>query len=165
MDFNRFCREARRDLVKSVITGADHIFGPWLAERTGGRWVAGQGSTIGLVGNGEICGAVLFEAFNGASIMMHCAGEGKKWLNREFLWFVFYYPFVQLNAKVIISPVESSNLDCIRFIEHIGFKAEATLRNASLTGDLLIYTMGKESCRWLSLKRSKNVEAESAYSA
>jgi hypothetical protein len=135
--------------MKQVITGADAIFGPWIMEQTDGSWFPGKGSTIGLVGESKILAAVLFEGCNGASVILHCAGLGKNWLNRKFLWYVFHYPFEELKVHKIISPVESSNLDCIRFIEHIGFTCEATLVDASPRGNLLIYTMSKDQCRWL----------------
>jgi RimJ/RimL family protein N-acetyltransferase len=78
--------------------------------------------------------------------------ESKRWMVREFLWFVFYFPFVQLEVTKIIAPVESGNLDCRRFIEHIGFNLEATLKDCAPKGDLLIYTMARDQCKWLSLK-------------
>ena len=121
-----------------------------------GSWHSGKGSIIGLW-DSETCeplAAALFEAANGASIMLHMAAIGKRWLNREYLWFVFYYPFIQLSLTKIISPVESDNTDCCRFIEHIGFTLEATLKDAAPNGDLLIYTMTKDQCKWLSLKES-----------
>jgi RimJ/RimL family protein N-acetyltransferase len=71
---------------------------------------------------------------------------------REYLWFVFYFPFIQLGVTKIIAPVESGNLACRRFIEHIGFILEATLKDCAPKGDLLIYTMRKDQCKWLGLK-------------
>lgn len=84
--------------------------------------------------------------------MLHCAGEGRKWLNRNFLWYVFHYAFVELEVNKILSPVESDNSDSRRFIEHIGFSLEATLQDASPKGDLLIYSMKRVDCKWLNLK-------------
>jgi len=148
--------------VKHVVTGQDHIFGPWMAERTGGEWVVGRGRTVGLLH--EIKGpiaACLYADCNGASVMMHCAGDGKDWLNREFLWYSFYYPFVQLGVSKIIAPVESTNLPCIKFIEHLGFSLEATLKDSCPQGNLLLYTLEKKNCKWLSLKEKQSVEAQS----
>jgi RimJ/RimL family protein N-acetyltransferase len=153
--------------VKRVLTGQDELFGPWLLQQlNSGEWFAGRGSTIGLWedGKGPIA-ACLYEGCNDASIMLHTAGIGKNWLNREFLWFVFYYPFVQLKLSKIISPVESTNTACRKFIEHIGFVLEATLKNAAPKGDLLIYTMGKDQCKWLNLKDRNSEQTESASTA
>ena len=140
--------------MKLVVTGKDHIFGPWISSKTQGHWMLGKGHTIGLYDTvlDQPIAAVYYEGCNGASIMLHCAGEGKTWLNREFLWYVFHYPFIELEVNKILSPVESDNLDSRRFIEHIGFSPEATLKDASPKGDLLIYSLARSDCKWLSLK-------------
>ena len=153
--------------MKSVITGHDEVFGPWLMERVDGSWFPGRGSTIGLWDHstGSPVAATAYEGCNGKSILMHVAGEGKKWLNREFLWFSFYYPFVQLGLNKIICLVDSSNLECVKFVEHIGFHLEATLEDATPKGNFLIYTMVRESCKWLSLKENKSGQAQSTASA
>jgi RimJ/RimL family protein N-acetyltransferase len=85
--------------------------------------------------------------------MLHIAADpSKRWMNREYLWFVFYFPFVQLGVTKIIAPVESTNEVCSRFVEHIGFTLEATLKDCAPKGDMLIYTMKPDQCRWLNLK-------------
>ena len=126
-----------------------------MALKLGSSWFAGRGSIIGLWDDakGPIA-ACLYEGSNGASIMMHCAGVGKSWLNREFLWFSFYYPFEQLKLKKILCPVEPDNLESQKFLKHLGFQLEATLKDAAPKGDLLIYTMSREQCKWLSLKET-----------
>lgn len=143
--------------MKRVITGHDELFGPWLMKRlAGGGWFPGRGSTIGLWqdGLGPIA-CCLFEASNGASIMLHIAAEGKRWMNRDYLWFVFHYPFEQLKVKKILAPVEEDNQVCRSFVEHVGFRLEATLKDAAPKGDLLIYSMTKDQCRFLSLRNDR----------
>lgn len=139
--------------MKFIIDNRDDVFGPWIAEKTGGLWVPGRGSTIGLLDDkrGPVAGC-LYSDYNGNSVVLHCAGEGRTWLNREFLWFVFFYAFEQLKVTKIISPVESTNLDSIRFIKHIGFTLEATLQDACPKGNMLLFTMNRADCKWLSLK-------------
>ena len=146
--------------MKHVITGADHIIGPWVMEQTDGQWINGRGSTIGLLDDNAIVAGCVFSDCNGASIMLHCAGAGKSWLNREFLWYTFYYPFEELKVNKIISPVESTNSQCRKFIEHIGFSVEATLLDASPKGDLLIYTMSRSACKWLIRGKKTHGEAQ-----
>lgn len=155
-------------MTKHVIVGKDHIFGPWITEKLDDAtfWSPGRGSTVGLCNSdGTIAAACLFESCNGASILLHCVGEGKDWLNREFLWFVFYYPFEQLGLHKIISPVSSSNAACIRFIKHIGFSLEATLKSADPNGDLLLFTLERQNCKWLDLRGKYRGEAEGSNSA
>jgi len=140
--------------VKWVFSGKDTVFGPWIMEKLEGHFMLGKGHTIGLWDDvlDRPVAAVYYEGCNGASIMLHCAGEGKTWLNREFLWYVFHYPFVELEVNKILSPVESDNSDSRRFIENIGFSLEATLQDASPKGDLLIYSLARSDCKWLGLK-------------
>lgn len=139
--------------MKRVLVGQEPLFGPWMMDILDGDWFPGRGHIIGLWDDdaGPIAGC-LFEGSNRAAIQLHIAAVGKRWMNREYLWYVFYYPFVQLGVRKIISPVEASNTVCRRFVEHIGFSLEATLKDAAPKGDLLIYTITADQCKWLSLK-------------
>lgn len=153
--------------MKLILDRADHLFGPWMMFRLKGEWFPGRGHIIGLWDD-QTCSplaACLYEGFNGASILLHIAAEGKRWMNREYLWFVFYYPFVQLGVNKIIAPIESTNTSCSKFVEHIGFSLEATLVGAAPNGDLLIYTMSKDECRWLELGKKYRGQALSAKAA
>ena len=138
-----------------ILTGCDKMVGPWICSRIGGQWIPGRGVTIGLVHpeKGLVAG-VLYEDWNGANITGHVAAvPGRHWLNREFLWYAFYYPFEQLKVKRITGTVPSNNLEAQRFDESLGFELEATLKDAHPEGDILIYRMTKDKCRWLNLKR------------
>lgn len=149
--------------MKRVLTGQEEIFGPWMMKILGSEWIPGKGSIIGLWedGTGPIAGC-LFESSNGASIMLHIAADSsKRWMNREYLWYVFHYPFMDLGVNKILSPVEASNETCCRFVEHIGFIPEATLKDAAPKGDLIIYTMTGKQCRWLNLRDKYRGEAQS----
>lgn len=140
-----------------IITGADSLVGPWVCQRAGGDWTPGRGVAIGLAHpeKGLVAG-VLYEDWNGANILGHVAAvPGRMWLNREFLWFCFHYPFEQLGVKRITGIVPSSNLEARRFDESLGFELEATLKDAHPTGDLCVYAMTKEKCRWLALRKDK----------
>lgn len=122
--------------------------GPWVCERAGGAWVPGRGTAIGWVNKGKLVAGVIFEDFNGANILAHMAGEGN-FLKRQFLHFIFWYPFKQLQAKRVTLPIASTNEKAIRFVEHLGFEHEATLRDAHPSGDLVLYKMTSDQCRWI----------------
>ena len=127
----------------------------WVAARTQGSYIPGSGQGIGWVINGETLSGCLFDNFNGNSVHVALAGvPGKRWLSREFLWFIFYYAFEQLKVKKVIGLVDSTNFEAIKFNEHIGFIREATLRDAGINGDLHIYTITKSQSRFL--ERGKN---------
>lgn len=145
-------------MSKEIITGHDEAIGNWVMEKLGASWFPGHSVSIGLVeidgeGKGEILAGVLYENFNKVSVVCDIAAvPGKRWLTRDYLWYIFYYPFVQLNCRRITTVVSSGNKESIRFTEALGFTLEATLKDAHPDGDLLIYKMMKESCRWLTLK-------------
>lgn len=104
---------------------------------------------IGLERNGELVGGVLYEGFNGPNIWMHCAGVGN-WINRDLLRAAFAYPFVQLGVNNVWGTVDASNHKARRLDEHLGFKPHAVLTGAAKDGgDVIIYRMTKEECRFL----------------
>lgn len=154
--------------MKRILTQHENLFGPWMMKvLEGGEWLPNRGQIIGLFDDvrGPLA-ACLFEASNGASIMLHIATDNsRRWMTREYLWYVFYFPFVQLGITKIIAPVETSNSACIKFIEHIGFVLEATLKDAAPKGDLLIYTMTADQCKWLNLKGQYRGQTQSAAAA
>lgn len=145
-------------MTSKIITGQNWRLGPWVCERARcGDWVPGRGECIGLEKGGEILAVALYEAYNGVSIMIHLAAvPGRRWLNREYLLFCFHYPFNQLSCKTLLTVIPSVNTDAIKFDEHIGWTYKATLEDAHPDGDLLVYQMRRQDCRWLSL-RSRNV--------
>lgn len=150
--------------MKRIVTGEDSRVGPWVCERAGGTWIPGRGTTIGLECDGELVAGVLYEDFNGVNLLMHVAATpDRRWLVRDYLWFCFYYPFVQLGCKRVTGIVPSCNLDARRFDEHLGFVLEATLKDAHPDGDLLVYAMRKEDCRWLNLRKRYAHDSDPAW--
>lgn len=133
--------------------GVNDLLGTWISNRTGGSYIPGSGKCIGLVEDDKVIAGVLYEQYNGASILMHVAAEeGKRWLNRDYLYACFAYPFLQLRVKVVLGLVPEVNLQARRFDEHLGFEIQATLKDAHPEGDLLIYGMTPDKCRWLKLR-------------
>lgn len=119
---------------------------------------------MGIAQDGKIVAGVLFEDYNGASLAMHCAGEPRS-LFRRFLWMVFDYPFAQLKCKKVYGPVPASNIGACRLNEHLGFKVETRLVDAHPEGDILLFAMRKEDCRWLVLGERYRGKAVSTASA
>lgn len=119
-------------------------------ERMSVSVVAGM-KGLGLERDGELVAGVLYEGFNRHNIWMHVAAEpGKKWLNKEFLRYCFHYPFVELGCTRVSGYVEASNADARRFDEHLGFQQEAVLQGAAADGgDVILYVMRRDDCRYL----------------
>lgn len=125
------------------------IIGPWIASQVPGMtYYPGTCSAIGRVKDGHIVAGVLYHDFNGANVFAHIA-VNPGGMNRRFLSMIFDYPFNQLKAKRITGVVPSSNAAARRLDEHLGFELEAILHGAHPEGDLCIYRMTADQCRWL----------------
>lgn len=142
--------------MKRVVLGQDDRIGHFVMHYAGGSYVSGRGVGIGLEENGKLLAGVLYEDYNGASVLGHVAAlPGKAWLNREFLWICFAYPFCQLHVKKIIGLVGEKNEAAREFDENLGFVLETALKDAHPDGSLLVYSMTREQCRWLNIKLRK----------
>lgn len=131
-----------------IVTDRQDELGEWLCSRTGGQYVPGSGVYIGNELHGKIVAVAGYEDFNGASVRVHVAGEGR-WMTRDFLWYGFYYPFEEMKVKKIIGLVASTNLKALKLDLHFGYLHEATIQDAVPGGDLYILTMTKDQCRFL----------------
>ena len=152
--------------MTKILVGAHDFVGAWVMDQqqSPGGWVPGRGSGFGVTDHGELIAGVVFDSWNGASVQMHVAAlPGRNWVSKALLGIVFDYPFNQLKVKKILGTVGESNVAARRFDEHVGFKLEATLSEAHPDGMLLVYSMTREQCRWLSLaeKEPWRVKTES----
>lgn len=134
--------------MKHIITGYDKEVCQWVYEKVGGFWVPGNVG-IGLARDNTLIAGVAYDGFNGAQVLMHVRIDDKRALTREFVWFSFWYPFEQLKVRRVTGLVAKKNKAARSLDEHLGFKLEATLKAAHPTGDLLVYRLFKDECRFL----------------
>ncbi len=137
--------------MKEIVWHEPERVGRWVCARVGGSFNAKEATAIGLEKDGDLVAGVMYDRYTGQSICMHVAGEGN-WMTRSYLKACFGYPFNQLKVKKIIGLVDSENHQARRFDEHLGFRLEAVITDAGKTGDLFIYSMTPEQCRWLGAK-------------
>ncbi len=139
--------------MSHVVTGQRVI--DWVTDYAPENGNYGGATGIGLESEyGGLIAGVVYNDYNGPNINMHVAAvPGSRWLNREYLWYCFYYPFEQLKVKRVTGLVGQGNLKSRRFAEHLGFELEAQLKDAHPTGDMLVYVMRRESCKWLHIRR------------
>lgn len=102
--------------------------------------------------HGEIAGGIVYREYTGASVTMHVAGFDKRWGNRDILWAAFHYPFVQLGCKKVFGQVAADNCGALEFDIKLGFKEEARIKDVFPSGDLILLSMYREECKWLSIK-------------
>ncbi len=132
--------------MKRIVLDSARV-GSWVCHHTGGEF--NEGAAIGLEENGNLIAGVLYDHYNGRSIAMHVAAIGKRWMTREYLRVCFDYPFRQLKVKKILGLVDSTNLEAQRFDEHLGFVRAAVIADAGAHGDLIIYSMTPDQCRFI----------------
>jgi L-amino acid N-acyltransferase YncA len=132
-----------------IVVGGDALC-RWVAQRTGGQYFDGSGTSLGWAVDGDIVAGVMYDNFTGRAVQMHVASDGsRQWMRREFLKTVFDYPFNQLKVNKVIGIVDSTNTDALRFDHHLGFVTEAIIKDAGKHGDLHILSMTRQQCRFL----------------
>lgn len=132
-----------------------HEVGYWVAEKLKCNYDENNSYSIGYIKDNITCG-VIYENWNGSSITCHIACDGL-FGNRDFLYTIFHYPFVYLDARKIIAPISSSNKKSIKLVENMGFELEGIIKDAFLDGDSFIFTMNKYKCRFLGVKYGKKL--------
>ena len=137
--------------MKRLVTDDRKRVGAWVAERVGRDtpWVTE--ATLGLEQDGVLVAGIVLDMYEpDVRASMHCAGTGKTWLNREFLYACFDYAFNYLNLKVLINYVSSENVDSLKFTKHIGFKEIACVPQAwDGVNDMVLFQLHRDDCRWL----------------
>ena len=108
-------------------------------------------TAIGLRKRGELVAGAIFEGYNGSNVWVHLAGlPGARWMTREYLFACFAYAFLVCDVQRLSGYVDASNAQARKLNEHFGYRIEATLSGAAADGgDVLIYVMRREDCRFL----------------
>ena len=131
----------------------DHSAGHWTAEQTKGKYFEANSQSIGLKQNGEFVAGVIYENWNGRSIICHIAISGR--LTPRYLAVIFDYPFVVCDVKKIIVPVDATNSKSVTLVKKMGFKEEARIKDGMADGDLILYTLAKKDCKYLGERYGK----------
>jgi RimJ/RimL family protein N-acetyltransferase len=105
--------------------------------------------SIGVEKDGEIIGGVVYNLASKTNICMHVASTETAWMTKQFLFFAFAYPFLQLNKRRVTGLVPAKNINAQKFDEKLGFKFEGIMRHGDTDDDLIIYGMLKEECRFI----------------
>lgn len=137
--------------MSQVVSG--EFAAQWVAESIGRQFSGGQG--IGQITNGKLVAGIWYETIFGQSMVAHAAISAPGFLSREFLWYMFFYPFQECNCEEILAPVSLDNLSAQRFVLRLGFSPKVTLEESP--GNVtIVYSISKHACRWLQLKEHLN---------
>ena len=123
------------------------IVGQWVAGVLESKYHEENSQAIGLVRDDEFAAGVIYENYNGKSIVCHIAIEGR--LTKQYLKYIFFYPFKTCGVNKIIAPVNSVNTKSIKLVENMGFTEESRIKDAAPNGDIIIYTMLECNCRFI----------------
>ncbi len=123
------------------------VAGYWVAQQMGSSFHADGATAIGLERNGRIVAGIFFENYTGRSMTCHWAIKGR--INKEFLHAIAVYAFIQCGVHKLIAPIESTNVPMVCLAFKLGFQFEAEIADAGRDGDIYIYTITKEQCRFL----------------
>lgn len=135
--------------MKTIVWDRPQEVGEWVCARIGGRFSPDEATAIGMEQDGKLVAGVMFDAFKGNSIQMHVAGEGGHWMTRDYARACFGYAFNQLKVKKIIGLVEANNAAARRYDEHLGFVLEHVITDGGKFGDLCIYSMTRDQCKYV----------------
>jgi len=124
----------------------DSVIGDWVALKTKGTFHREDSVAVGLLRGDEIVAGVIYEDWNGASIVCHIAATR---LTPLYLAAIFHYPFVVCGATMIIAPIPDRNDRSVRLVQHMGFHEAARIQDAHPDGDILLYTLRDSECRFL----------------
>lgn len=132
--------------------GQDDLVGFWIRKGYGANWIPGEGYAIGYTNvEGRLVAGFCYTKFTGTTVWMDARCEkDSNWFSPETMFEIWHYPFVQLNCKDLRCYVARSNVESINLIEKQDMELEAVLKDADITGDLLIYKLSKEKImKWL----------------
>lgn len=128
----------------------------FIADSVGSTDTQCHGS-VGLEVDGKIKAAASFDNFNGANAFIHFSNSPNVGIvPRGFLTMVFTYAFRVLKVRRLSAAFADKDRRVCRLGEICGFKFEATLRGACPQGDLVIYKLLPEDCRFLLKNRVRD---------
>lgn len=132
-----------------MLTIGEHVVS-WVAKQTNDFGNFGCAVGIGWLHEGEIVAGVAYNEYNGPNINAHISVTRS--LTRKFVKVIFDYPFNQAKVNRVTCLIGEDNHKSRRLCQHFGFKEETRLEGAHPGGDLIIYRLFRDECKWLESK-------------
>ena len=133
-----------------IITRERERIGQFVADRMRNPAAWNAFEAIGLERNGKLIAGVVFDSYApNARVTVHLAGDGKHWLNREFLHVCCSYAFDQMKCNVAMGFIDADNAASLQLALHFGFSELARIHGGSGDCDTVILKMMREECAWL----------------
>ena len=137
-----------------IITDDQGFLTRWLCHRIGlvpspDFRAIGSASPI----DSRLRGVVGYDGYNGASVVMHMAGE-PGWIDKAILYAAFDYPFNVLGCNQVLGFVPSDNNTALEIDKRLGFEVVTELEGAHPDGSLFVLRLKRENCKWIAPKRT-----------
>lgn len=130
-----------------IIWDSPEAVNQFIGTRGGGYCHPGSFQALGWVNEqGIITAGLSFYDVNGASCRVNIALSDKKF-PIGLLKAGLYYPFRQLKLKRLTFTIHSGNIASQTLVRKLGATHEATLRDAEIDGNTLIYALFPENCK------------------
>jgi len=130
------------------------VIARWVQARIPDCAIFDNPAAFGVLRGGRLAAGILFHRYDARAgdIEIVLAADSPRWATRQVFWTTFAFAFLQLGCRRVSARVNASNKRARRLIEGAGFVLEGLLRSAGHDhGDVLIYGMLREECRWLDL--------------
>ena len=104
--------------------------------------------------NGVLRGGVIYEKYTGkgGSVIVHVGSKDPKWIDRDMLWVMFHYPFVQLDVTQAFAQIAAKNTHALEFSRSVGWTEIIRLEAVYPDDDMVLLRLRREECRFLGLK-------------
>jgi RimJ/RimL family protein N-acetyltransferase len=118
----------------------------WVSLHGGGFAAPGYCTALGWIDDaGRLVGGIVYHQSNGAHCLANIALANKTF-PIGLLKAGLRYAFAQLKLKRLTFIIKSDNIASINLVTALGASLEATLRDADISGNLLIFALFPEDC-------------------
>ena len=136
---------------RAVVYGADQEIAKWVAGNIPDFILSPEARSLGVIKDDKIAAGIVFDRCNGHNVEASIAAvTGSNWADRDTLFQMFAYPFLQLGVQAVTVLVSMANLESLNLATKLGFQSIAIVPFAARDGaPLVILQMTIEQCRWL----------------
>lgn len=123
------------------------LINDWVYSKGGGKAPVGSCSALGWAGpDGLLKAGLVFYESNGAHCLVNIALTDRLF-PLSLLKAGLFYTFSQLSLKRLTFLIAEDNIPSQNLVRRLGAIPEATLRDAALNGNLLIFALFPDNCK------------------
>lgn len=101
---------------------------------------------LGKVIDGELVALAAFDEYDGTNIEVHIAS--RRW-TRDWMRAAFHYCFNVCGCRRMTGLIDARNFHMKSYMSRLGFEYEGRMRHALPDGDIEIYGLLREDCKWV----------------